>query len=318
MQAGDQYQGRLDGRAEGDGVQKDRHENAQDLRDRARKKRRSRPVRPFWETEDESLEDAVQPGVYSPESPSPLTAFTNDAADVSRAAGQVPTPSKSPGKRLASPLRQLGGQEQKKVRLSLTASEVNWGNKSVASGTTAPRQEASHGDLPHQEVWSLQGIPSTHPGGAKSIGVRKDKDEDKKDDSDHSTSLDHSDPSRFSDSKLPGKRVAAQSNVGGKRKPPKRARLSSCPAGQVDLGYGRPKCDHVGSTVHDRAEDPPTGPPSSATRAVPPNVGTSTQLMSSGANQRDPKLPQRRSYMSTAWAVIRGLCGWKSHDTPRP
>lgn len=326
MRAGARYQERLDRRAEGDGIRKNRHENARDLQDRVGKQRRARRDLAHLKAADELAGGTVELGGYSQESRSPPNAFTNNAADASRTAGQTPTPSKTPGKRLISPLLQLGEQEQKKVRLSLTATEVNWGNKSIASGIMEHPQAVSHGDIPHQGPWSLQciisanrGRPHRHrtPRLAQKISIGHDEDENIKDDSDHSA-LEHSDPPRFSDNKLPGKRVAAQSNAGGNRDPPKRVRLLPRLEGQLELGHGRRECDHMGSAVHDRADEPPTGHQSGAVGAVPSNVGPSTQPLSSEANHLDPKEPQRRSYLSAAWEVLRGLCGRKSHHTPRP
>lgn len=321
MRDGARYQERLARREEGDGIQKKRHENARDVRDRVRKQRHAPRVPALREGGGESPGVAVERGVLPPESHSRWDAFHNNAVDASQTVGQVTTPSKSAGKRLASPPRQLGGQEQKKVRLSLGATEVNWRNKSIASGTTANPQAVSHGELPHQEVWSLQGILSPSRGRphghARKIAVGHDEDENSKDDSDQST-LDHSNPFRVSENKLPSKRVAAQSDMEGKRDLHKRARLSPRREGQLDLDYGRRKFDLMGSAVHDRADEPPTYPQSSATRDFASNVGPSIQPMSSESNHWVPKEHQRRSYLSAAWEVLRGLFGRNGHGIPRP
>lgn len=216
------HQERLDRRAEGDGTQTGRKENAQDLRHRITKQRRPRHVPRLSEGRDESPGGAAELGVSSPERRSLGDAFPSNAANASPAAAQEPTPSKSPGKRLASPPRQPGGREQKKVRLSLAAGDVNRGIKSSALRPTAHAREISHGDLLHQEVWSFQGILSPSRGTpgrhrvqslAQKTSVEHDEDEISKDDSDH-FALNHSDPFRVSDDRLPGKRVAAQSEMG--------------------------------------------------------------------------------------------------------
>lgn len=316
----------VDRRAEGDGVRTDRSENSREVKQRKWKERQDRLFATYFDTAGESPPGSAEQGTYLPESRGPWNTTTVDAADIPRAAGQTPTPSKSPGKRLASQSRQDGGQEQKKVRLSLTATEVIWGNKSIACGGAARPEADFRVEIPPKEAWSSRGIfsPSrgrSHgrrvPGLAKKTSFGHDEIEDIEDDSNHS-SLEHSDLARVSDKRLPGKRAASRSDMVEERDPPKRARLSPRPEGQLDHRCHRGKCDRTRRKLYDRAGKPLRTPPSSAAGAVPSNVGLSIQPRSSEANHLCPKEPQRRSYLSAAWMALRDLCGWKSRESPRP
>lgn len=316
----------VDRRAEGDGVRTDRSENSREIKQRKWRERRDRLATSYFDMAGESPPGSVEQGTYSTESRSPWNTTTVDAADIPRAAGQTPTPSKSPGKRLAPQSRRDGGQEQKKVRLSLTATEVIWGNKSIASGGAARPEADFRVEIPPQEAWSSRGILSpsrgkSHgrwvPGLAKKTSFGHDEIEDIEDGSNHS-SLQHSDPARVSDKRLPGKRAASQSDMVEERDPPKRARPSPRPEGQLDHRCRRRKGDRTRRKLYGRAGKPLQAPPSSAAGAVSSNVGLSIQNRSSEADHLCPKEPQRRSYLSAAWMALRNLCGWKSRESPHP